>query len=72
MFPKFEVCNTTRSTIAEVPFLGTVGVLIVVGILTTLQCQITLFLYDHRGYIFCYIPYLDIVQYVIHLSREHH
>ena len=27
MFPEFEVCNTTRSTITEVPFLGTVGVL---------------------------------------------
>ena len=27
MFPEFEVCNTTRSTITEVPFPCTVGVL---------------------------------------------
>ena len=27
MFPEFEVCNTTRSTITESHFLGTVGVL---------------------------------------------
>ena len=27
MFPKFEVCNTTRSTITEVPFSSTVRVL---------------------------------------------